>query len=201
MTDMKRPDILPIFPLHGVLLLPGGRLPLNIFEPRYLAMLDHALKTDRMIGMVQSKVKCQPEVYDVGCAGRVVDFSETADGRYEIVLHGLSRFSIAQELDLQDGFRRVTPSWGAFEGDCGEEKICLDLDREKLKGLITEYFQREGMVCDWNAFEGASDGRLMTCLSMACPLTSAEKQALLEEKCCKNRAQLFMTLIEMEVLK
>lgn len=196
-TDL--PQILPIFPLHGVMLLPGGRLPLNIFEDRYLAMFDEALKTSRLIGMIQPKVSGEKHLYDIGCAGRIVEFTETADGRYEIVLSGLLRFRVDQELDILDGYRRVEPDWSNYLDDICEEKTCLGLKRDKLKQLVGDYFKREGMHCDWDAFDGATDGRLMTCLSMACPLQPAEKQALLEEKCCKKRAQMFMTLLEMEI--
>ncbi len=198
MKTADLPQTLPIFPLHGVMLLPGGRLPLNIFEPRYVAMFDDALKTDRMIGIIQPREEGGEALYDIGCAGRITEFIETVDGRYEIKLNGLLRFCVEKEIDTINGYRRIVPDWSSYEDDIDEEKQCLGLCRDKLRSLITDYFKREGMSCNWDAFENAPDGRLMTCLSMACPLKPAEKQALLEEKCCKKRAQMFMTLIEME---
>lgn len=195
------PEELPIFPLTGVLLLPGGRLPLNIFEPRYLAMFDDALSSNRLIGMIQPRVFNGQELYSIGCAGRVVEFVETPDGRYEVVLSGLSRFSIGDEITSTKGYRRVRPQWSDFESDITYANSCLGLERPKLKALLQSYFSQQEMSCDWDAFDEATDGKLMTCLSMTCPFEPAEKQALLEEKCCKARAKMFMTLLEMEVRK
>lgn len=193
------PNVLPIFPLHGVLLLPGGRLPLNIFEPRYIAMCDAALRSDRLIGMVQPRVQGEAALYTVGCAGKITAFTETEDGRYEIALSGISRFTLDKELPLHDGYRSVTPKWSHFSRDNEERQSCLGLDRPALKALLSQYFDAKGMDCDWDAIDNAPDGKLMTCLSMTCPFEPAEKQALLEEVCCKKRARMFMTLLEMEV--
>lgn len=201
MTYEELPQTLPIFPLHGVLLLPGGQLPLNIFEPRYLAMFDAALRADRLIGIIQPKQSGHQDLYRVGCAGRIIAFTETPDGRYEVTLKGVSRFAFEDELDITDGYRRVKPIWTEFPDDVSAEKMCLGVEREKLKDLLRRYFKQQGMECDWKAIDEATDGKLMTCLSMACPFEPVEKQALLEEKCCKKRASMFMTLLEMEVCK
>lgn len=194
------PATLPIFPLEGVLLLPCGNLPLNIFEPRYLAMVEAAMASNRLIGMVQPKPEATgskiPTVYDIGCAGKITEFTETEDGRYLINLKGISRFRILKELDSIAGFRQIKPSWLAFEDDL-KSVACLDMDRERLKKLLRHYFDQEQMECDWQAIEEASDGKLITCLSMVCPLEPTEKQALLEAKCCKTRSDMFMTMLEM----
>lgn len=191
------PDILPVFPLDGVLLLPRGQLPLNIFEPRYLAMVEDSLSTHRLIGMIQPRAN--DTLYNTGCAGRITNFSETDDGRYLITLKGVCRFHIDHEL-AQDAkaYRSIRPDWRAFERDTDPAQE-LNIDRKKLCTLLGSYFEMEGMNCDWDAIHNASDDKLMTCLSMACPLDSGEKQALLEAKCCKTRADLFMTLLEMAI--
>ncbi len=195
------PDILPIFPLYGVLLLPGGKLPLNVFEPRYIAMFDHALKTDRLIGVIQPRQQDEEAIFSVGCAGKIIEFSEMPDGRYEVVLCGVSRFEVEQEIADSHPFRQVQPNWEGFQADLEDNSGCLGLERDKLKTLLRLYFEREGMGCDWDRVDGASDGKLMTCLSMVCPFGALEKQALMEEKCCKERSKLFMTLLEMDVHK
>lgn len=198
------PDILPIFPLNGVLLLPGGQLPLNIFEPRYLAMMDAALKADRLIGMVQPREIPRNladddtvPVYDTGCAGRITAFEETDDGRYLITLTGVARFRVAGEQPLLNGYRRVRPDW-SYPKD-KETADCLGIDRRRLTALLESYFSQQGLSCSWDAIDGAPDNRLITCLAMVCPFDAREKQALLEAACCKERARLFMTLLEMAV--
>ncbi|PZQ45506.1 MAG: peptidase S16 [Micavibrio aeruginosavorus] len=189
------PPVLPIFPLGGVLLLPRGQLPLNIFEPRYLAMVEDAIKTHRLVGMVQTKD--DGSVYSVGCAGRITSFNETPDGRNEIVLTGVSRFKIEEELGQKDGYRRIRANWDEFSSDI-EPMACLDMDRGKLRKLLKNYFEQQGLTCSWDAVDKASDEKLITSLAMICPFDAKEKQALLEAQCCKERAKLFMTMLEME---
>lgn len=189
------PDELPIFPLGGVLLLPRGQLPLNIFEKRYIAMVDDALRGDRLIGMVQTKE--DGDIYKIGCAGRITSYNETSDNRYEIVLTGICRFKIEDELGQKNGFRRVKAGWSDYKDDI-EPMGCLDMDRGKLRGLLKNYFEQQGLTCSWEAVDKASDEKLMTSLAMICPFDGKEKQALLEAPCCKERAKLFMTLLEME---
>jgi Lon protease-like protein len=193
------PVTLPIFPLSGVLLLPCGQLPLNIFEPRYLAMVEDAFTSDRIIGMVQPKNgEGTQEVFKTGCAGKITEFTETSDGRYLITLTGISRFDIASELPQARGYRKVKADWNPYRDDL-KEQGALDLDKDKLKNLLQKYFKKEGMTCDWQSVEHAPDGKLITCLSMVCPFDAREKQALLEAKCGRSRAQMFMTMLEMAV--
>lgn len=191
------PEVLPIFPLNGVLLLPFGNLPLNIFEDRYLAMVDEALRTHRMIGMIQPQSDSDA-LYKTGCAGKITEFSETGDRRYLITLTGVSRFTVIEELEMQQSYRLIRPGWEAYNGDLKSER-CVNLNRPKLKALLQKYFEREDMECDWDAVDDAPDQKLITCLSMACPLEPEEKQALLEADCCESRANLFMTMLEMAV--
>ncbi len=194
------PEAIPVFPLTGVLLLPHGTLPLNIFEPRYVQMVDDALATkNKLIGMVQPKPDTQsecPEIYQMGCAGRITDYSETSDGRYLINLTGISRFEITDELSATTLYRQVKPNWRPFEDDISASD-CLGLNRPKLKELLKSYFQQEGLSCDWDMVDQAGDEKLITCLAMVCPFEPREKQALLEAGTCKGRAELFMTMLEM----
>jgi hypothetical protein len=193
-TYSDLPDDLPIFPLEGVLLLPRGQLPLNIFEPRYLSMIDTALATThRLIGMIQPRT--DGTLYDVGCAGRITTFDETADGRYLVSLSGIIRFRVVRELEQKNGFRRVQPDWTQYERDMNAGAT-LDLDREKLLSLLENFFDQHGLSCDWSVVKDTPDDRLMTCLSMVCPFEAGEKQALLEAGCCGERARLFMTMLE-----
>ncbi|MBI1327710.1 MAG: peptidase S16 [Alphaproteobacteria bacterium] len=199
------PEILPIFPLTGVLLLPGGALPLNIFEPRYLAMVDEAMKTNRLIGMVQPRHEENADdpfaknLFNIGCAGRVTGFEETEDGRYQITLTGVCRYKITEEQDMLNGFRRVTPDWSDFREDMKAEGPCLDIERSRMTGLLKRYFEANGLTCDWEAVEVTPDERLITCLAMVCPLEPKEKQALLEAENCRIRAEMFLNLLEMAV--
>ena len=195
--------MLPIFPLSGVVLLPRGRLPLNIFEPRYLAMVEDALSGDRMIGMIQPTdpaARCrQPAVYETGCAGRITAFTEAGDGRCMVTLTGVSRFVVMKELPVTRGYRRVIPSWDRFAEDlreCGGS----DLDRLRLFAGLRTYFKTQGIQADWEAIEATSDERLITSLAMICPFESSEKQALLEAPDISERARLLIVLIEMAVL-
>ena len=199
------PDILPIFPLTGILLLPRGRLPLNIFEPRYLAMTRDALGGARLIGMVQPSDPQDdnrggggpnPPVYAVGCAGRVTQFSETDDGRFLITLTGLSRFRIREELPLLDGYRRVVPEWQPFAHD-RERPGKPEFDRERLIRGLKSYFAQRQIQADFEAIEKAPGEYLVTSLAMACPFAPSEKQALLEAANPDERARLLTTLVEM----
>lgn len=203
-TAVALPPEIPVFPLTGVLLLPRGQLPLNIFEPRYLAMVDHALRGDRLIGMIQPRdfqqglTTNKAPLFTTGCAGRITSFEETEDGRYLITLTGISRFNMAGELDLQQGFRRAKVDWADFPHDL-ESHDCLGIDRNHLKNLLRSYFDIEGLSCSWDSIDGASDDKLITALSMICPLDPGEKQALLEAACCRTRARMFMTMLEMAI--
>jgi Lon protease-like protein len=198
----KLPQSLPIFPLAGALLLPGGRLPLNIFEPRYLAMTEDALATDRMIGMIQpqdsGKNASPPPVYPVGCAGRIVSFAETEDSRYILTLAGLCRFEVKAELPEQRGYRRITPGWERFREDMqGIENGIMD--RPRLLRSLQAYFTQVSIQANWDAIKETPDERLVTSLAMICPFQPSEKQALLEAPTLPERAQLMATIIEIAI--
>lgn len=199
----RLPAELPVFPLTGVLLLPRGRLPLNIFEPRYLAMFDDALAGERMIGMIQPSGaatqgdQLSPALYAIGCAGRITSFSESGDGRYLVALDGVSRFRITEELPLQRGYRRVIPDWTPFAADLTEEE--LTLDRARLIELLQAYFRQQQLSANWEAIGQAPDERLLTSLAMICPFEPPEKQALLEAGCLSDRARLMMSLLEIAI--
>ena len=197
------PAILPIFPLNGVLLLPRGRLPLNIFEPRYLAMTRDALAGERLIGMVQPSdpeaSDRHPPVYPIGCAGRITSFSEADDGRFLITLTGICRFRIRDELPLLDGYRRVVPEWDQFARDLqGEDEPRFD--RERLMRGLRAYFQQHQISADWDAISSVAGERLVTSVAMICPFEPNEKQALLEAADLDDRARLLMAVVEMAVL-
>src|SRR5438067_9862420 len=198
------PEILPIFPLAGVLLLPRGRLPLNIFEPRYLAMTRDALGGERLIGMVQpsdpSVPGMNPPVYPVGCAGRMTQFSETDDGRYLITLTGLSRFRIREELPLLSGYRRVAPDWEPFADDRRRPED-PGFDRERLLRGLRGYFATRKIQADFDAIDKAPGEYLVTSLAMACPFAPSEKQALLEAGDLDARAELLTALCEMAAIE
>ena len=197
------PAILPIFPLTGVLLLPRGRLPLNIFEPRYLAMTRGALAGERLIGMVQPSdptvQESNPPVYPTGCAGRITSFSETDDGRFLITLTGTGRFRIREELPLLEGYRRIVPDWTEFARDNeGEEEARFD--RERLMRGLRAYFQQHQITADWDAVTSVPGERLVTSIAMICPFDPREKQALLEAPDLDERARLLTAIVEMALM-
>ena len=202
------PEIIPIFPLTGVLLLPRGRLPLNIFEPRYLAMTRDALGGERLIGMVQPSDPqreqrgrdMNPPVYPIGCAGRITAFSETDDGRYLITLTGVSRFRITDELPLLSGYRRVRPDWQPFARD-REAPDEPGFDRERLLRGLRGFFEQRQVTADWGAVEKAPGEHLITSIAMLCPFPPTEKQALLEAADVEERARLLIALVEMAAIK
>jgi hypothetical protein len=193
------PGRLPIFPLTGVLLLPRGRLPLNIFEKRYLAMTADALKADRFIGMVQPQDGAgdagEPAVYRTGCAGRMTSFGETDDGRYLITLTGVARFDIAGELPRERPYRQVVPDWQPYRGDL--EPADAPLDRPRLLAALKPFLERHRIAADWPAVEATPDERLVTTIAMVAPFQPSEKQALLEARDLGERARLLTALVEM----
>lgn len=197
------PAHLPIFPLTGVLLLPRGELPLNIFEPRYLNMTEDALAGSRMIGMIQpldqESAATEPPVYKTGCAGRIVAFQETEDGRFLITLKGICRFDVQEELASTRGYRPAIADWAPYASDLhGDDGATVG--RDKLLASLKSYFKLHGISADWDAIEGSSDERLVTCLSMICPFEASEKQALLEAPTLTERCEILTTLVEMSVL-
>jgi len=206
----RLPDTLPIFPLSGVLLLPGGKLPLNIFEPRYLSMIFDSLAGHRMIGMVQPTQPGgyagdgmpaddgAPKVHQVGCAGRVVSFNETEDGRLLLALSGVCRFQISRELDLaHGGYRRVSALFSPYRADLDYADEMVTLDRERLMAGLAAFFRGKSLSTDWDAVKKADDLNLVNSLSMVLPFGPAEKQALLEAADTSARAKLLVAFLEM----
>ncbi|MEM7505861.1 MAG: LON peptidase substrate-binding domain-containing protein [Pseudomonadota bacterium] len=196
------PEILPIFPLPGALLLPRGRLPLNIFEPRYLAMLDDALKTEhRLIGMVQPMEtgETPSRLHQIGCAGRVTSLSETEDGRYLIVLSGVSRFRIRGEPDGFTPYRRVTPDWQNFHSDLGAVEQDAGFDRGGFFDLLRRYFDVCNLSSDWDSLEDAETELLITSLSMMCPFSTEDRQALLEAPNLTDRRETLVALMRFSI--
>ncbi|MEO1331278.1 MAG: LON peptidase substrate-binding domain-containing protein [Pseudomonadota bacterium] len=193
------PSVIPVFPLEGALLLPRARLPLNIFEPRYLAMLDDALRSDhRMIGMVQpSKDEPNPPLYPIGCCGRVTSFSETEDGRYLIALSGVIRFRIKTEVEGFTPFRRVEPDWAPYRDDLDEpEDIEDEADRDHFLDLLKRYFSAASLSADWEALAKADDETLVNAIAMLCPFSPQEKQALLEAPTLEDRKRDLQALMQ-----
>ncbi|HVZ00439.1 MAG TPA: LON peptidase substrate-binding domain-containing protein [Dongiaceae bacterium] len=203
------PRTMPVFPLTGALLVPGGRMPLNIFEPRYLAMTRHALmQPDRLIGMVQPRERgierktdpgFKPEIERVGCAGRIIAFEETDDGRYQITLSGLIRFKIAQELPVDGGgFRMVAPDFAPFAADIGQPNFALP-GRSRFIGTLKGYFEARNASVDWNAIDAMADRQLVVSLAMLCPFSPDEKQALLECRDLTELGEMLLALFELAV--
>lgn len=212
------PGSLPIFPLPGVLLLPGGRLPLNVFEPRYLAMVEDALRGARLIGMVQPKPEAEgaaggpreapsdgprdvgaAEIYSTGCAGRITAFQETEDGRYLITLTGLLRFDVAAELAGLRGYRLVQADWSRYARDL-EAVDPPGIDRPRLLEALRAYFDATGIAGDWEAIDQTPNEKLITSIAMICPFEPNEKQALLEASTLEQRAEAMTAILEMAAL-
>ena len=194
------PETISVFPLPGALLLPRARLPLHIFEPRYLAMLDDALKTPhRLIGMVQPREVPGSEekrLHSIGCAGRVTQFSETEDGRYLITLSGMSRFRIREEVGGFTPYRRCDVSWDGFSADLGPTEVDRGFDRPRFLDLLGRYFEALSLSTDWSSLKEAEDELMINSLSMLCPFDPEEKQALLEAPSLTTRRETLVTLIE-----
>jgi Lon protease-like protein len=196
------PSEFAIFPLPGALLLPRGKLPLNLFEPRYLAMAQDSLASGRMFGMIQPDSNAQPcphgdGLFRVGCLGRLSSFSETEDGRLLITLTGLIRFSVAAELDERHGYRRVRGDFSDYAGDLLLERPPAEIGRERILTALRAYFVRRGVEANWDAIRGLSDDGLVITLSMACPFEPVEKQALLEAPTDADRAETLLALLQM----
>ena len=198
------PSRLAVFPLAGTLLLPGGQLPLNIFEPRYLAMVADALASPhRLIGMIQPRdvtdaalPQDAPPLYDIGCAGRIANFEETDDGRYLIILAGKIRFSVRRETESARGYRQCEVDYTAFAHDLHVNDV--PYDRRPLLTALEDYFTAKGLVADWDRIESSSNERLITTLSMVCPLAPPEKQNLLEALDVPTRGDMLTAMLQME---
>lgn len=198
-TSKDLPDIVPVFPLPGALLLPRSRMPLHLFEPRYLAMMDDVLKTpSRLIGMVQpyDAPGEDGKLHRIGCAGRVTAFSETEDGRYMVTLSGMSRFRMIEEVEGFTPYRRCKVNWQGFERDLGPVEKDESFDRAVFMDALGRYLVDQGLSTDWESLGEAEDELLINSLSMLCPFEPEDKQALLEAPSLTTRRETLMTLIE-----
>ncbi|PPQ37555.1 LON peptidase substrate-binding domain-containing protein [Rhodopila globiformis] len=196
------PQEFAVFPLTGALLLPRGKLPLNIFEPRYLAMTLDSLATGRMFGMVQPDLNAPvlehgPGLYRVGCLGRLSSFSETDDGKLLVTLTGLIRFTIDSEIDMHHGYRRVRGDFSRYIDDLDLSAAPVALDRENMLAALRGYFGRRGVDANWEAIRRMPDDALVVTLAMACPFEPVEKQALLEAPTPAERAATLLALLQM----
>jgi Lon protease-like protein len=211
-TTYKGPDALPnviaVFPLPGALLLPRGQMPLNIFEPRYLAMLDDALRSPhRMIGMIQPDPAHpgadpnKPNLFRIGCLGRVTQFAESGDGRYLIQLTGIARFRIEEELPVGTLYRQCRVSYQPFVDDFIARKGEEQVDRKALLRALTEFLKANDLKADWEDIENAPNEALVNALAMMSPYDVAEKQAMLEAPDLKSRAEILVAVTEIELAK
>jgi len=194
------PNTLDVFPLTGVLLLPRGHVPLNVFEPRYLALVDAALAGTRLIGLIQPTQNedkiLKPALSAIGCAGRITSYRESEDGRYLITLSGICRFRVVEELDTFEPYRRVTVDFVPFLDDLvvADES---DFPRDRLLAALKDYLSRRDLKADWKSVIGAPPETLVNALAMLCPFEPAEKQALLEAPGWAERVDTLVALLEM----
>jgi len=199
------PDEFPVFPLPGALLLPRGKLPLRIFEPRYVAMTEDSLGLGRMFGMIQPDptvpdIATGPSLFRVGCLGRLSSFSESDEGHYLITLTGVIRFAIAGEIEMRRGYRRVRGDFAPFRADLDLEPRSIGAPRETLLKALRGYFTQRGIDANWDAIKRLPDDMLVVTLAMVCPFDPAEKQALLEAPTDAERAAALLVLLEMGAL-
>jgi Lon protease-like protein len=194
------PKTLPVFPLSGVLVLPRGQLPLNVFEPRYLTMVDDVLAGNRLIGMIQptehEDKTLKPALSHVGCAGRLSAYRETDDGRYLITLSGICRFRVAEELIVETPYRQVVADFMPFASDLAASQES-DFPRERLFDALKIYLAKRDLKADWQSVMNAPAETLVNALSMLCPFEPAEKQALLEAHGWEERVAILTALLEM----
>ncbi|AZO80621.1 MULTISPECIES: LON peptidase substrate-binding domain-containing protein [unclassified Bosea (in: a-proteobacteria)] len=200
------PAVIPLFPLAGALLLPRGQMPLNIFEPRYLAMIDDALRTHRVIGMIQpepenGRQSQVPALLQVGCLGRITQFAETGDDRYVITLTGVARFRLEEELSVTTPYRQARIAYDGFTVDfqarAGEEEV----DRAALLKALRSFAKANELKIDWKGVNEAPNEALVNALSMMCPFGPPEKQALLEAPSLKSRAEVLVAITEIELAR
>ncbi|MFC4271945.1 peptidase S16 [Sneathiella chungangensis] len=194
------PPVLPIFPLTGALLLTNGHLPLNIFEPRYLAMVQDALATHRLIGMIQPRDpdsnQMTPEIYQIGCAGKICEYGELPNGMLRITLEGLCRFEVVEELDVATPYRQVKAGYSRFMHDL-EPAHRNGVDRGALHDALHHFLEFEDGASDWQTLDHLEDDSLVNSLSMICPFSPVEKQALLEAEDVTARCNLLICLLQM----
>jgi hypothetical protein len=195
------PAVIPVFPLDGALLLPGGVLPLQIFEPRYLNMIDDAMAGDRIIGMIQTNgegARARPGLARVGCAGRITSYSETSDGKYLIALTGLCRFAVREEIAAPKPYRQVQADFTAFEADLQADGDGDEFERAPFLNLLRRYLDHRGLGVEWDVVNAAPAQALINSLCMALPFSPLEKQALLEAPDLEGRRGVLTTLLEIE---
>ena len=195
------PDTIPVFPLSNFIFFPNTSAPLNIFEPRYIQMIDDSIKSNRMIGMAQPKgisnIK-KPELFKVGCLGKISSFNETDDGRYVIVLNGVSRFNIVEEIDRGKLYREFKINFQEFENDNTKEELEVNLsDFSLIFKNLKKLFEKQGYIINWNELEKQNLDQTINTLSMASPFSKEEKQMLLEAKDLKSRKQKFEEIIKL----
>jgi hypothetical protein len=201
------PHVIPVFPLSGALLLPRGQMPLNVFEPRYLAMVDDSLRDGhRLIGMIQPDPAHpgpaeKPNLFGVGCVGRITQIAETGDGRYLMQLTGVARFRVEEELAVATPYRQCRVSFAPFLDDFIARKGEEAVDRKALLRALTDFLKANNLKADWEGIEGASNEALVNALAMMSPYGSAEKQALLEAPDLKTRAEILVAVTEIELAK
>lgn len=205
-TVEELPPVIPVFPLGGVLLLPRGDLPLNIFEPRYLTMIDSALAGDRVIGMIQPALGADekletPPLCRIGCAGRLSAFQESGDGRYLISLSGLCRFEIVDELVALTPYRQCRVNYGRFTEDLVPRRGEDEVNRKLLLTTFQRYLEANNLQADWSGINSAPNEALVTALSMMAPYGPREKQALLEADTLANRAEMLVAMTEMTLTR
>ncbi|MNI32806.1 Lon protease 2 [compost metagenome] len=194
------PQVIPIFPLPGVVLLARGQLPLNVFEPRYLNMVDDAMAGDRLIGMIQpaGPMGEHPPLARVGCAGRITSFAETSDGRYLITLTGVCRFDVAAEMTASTPYRQVRADFAPYEADLRAPDPLAEFDREPFLDALSPYLSARGLDIDWETARAAPQEALINSLAMALPFEPAEKQALLEAMTLGDREAALTALLRIE---
>lgn len=201
------PETIPVFPLPGALLLPRGQMPLNIFEPRYLEMIDDALRDGhRLIGMIQpdttrSPGEALPSLFRVGCAGRITQLAETGDGRYILELTGVARFKIVEELSVMTPYRQCKVDFFTFVDDFTARKGEDNVDREAVLAALTRFLKANQLKVDWDGINSAPNEALVNALAMMSPYGTAEKQALLEAPDLKTRAEVLIAITEMDLAK
>jgi uncharacterized protein len=198
-TTQELPETVPVFPLEGVLLLPRGQLPLNIFEPRYLQMFEDALAKGRLLGIVQpfDDEDGEEALQKIGCLGRVSSFSETDDGRMIVSLTGVARFAIAEELNVLTPYRQIRADYRPFKSDLIADVGSLDVNREGVLDVLKRYLEANGMSADWSAIESSNNEALVNSLCIISPYGAQEKQAMLEAATLAERAEILIALTEM----
>jgi len=200
------PEVVSIFPLPGALLLPRGQMPLNIFEPRYLALVDDALAGLRLIGMIQPDSRHagseeRPHLYSVGCVGRITQFAETGDGRYLLELTGVGRFRVLEELAVRTLYRQCRVTFAPFADDFVARKGEEAVDRKALLNALSAFLKANSYKADWEGIENAPNEALVNALAMMSPYGPAEKQAMLEAPDLKTRAEILVAVTEIELAK